>query len=70
MIDDRLRIIDFDKFCHNCKHNKEMTNQNAGDYDGESWSGIVTKEEYVPCCYCLEEAARVETSVPLYWEEK
>lgn len=67
---DNIRLVPFEKYCETCKHNTEKTNPNAGNYDGTEWSGITTKEEYVPCCYCLEEAAREGTDVPMYWEEK
>ena len=45
-------------------------NPNIGTYDGEKWSGAETREEYFPCCYCLEEGAREGTEVPVEWEAK
>lgn len=72
MENDNLKFVEFGKYCESCKHNYEtaLHNPNAGVYDGEKRSGILTKEEYAPCCYCLEEAAREGTEVPLHWEAK
>ena len=47
--------VRFDQYCKLCKHWDP-----AGKYN----------EEYVPCCYCLENAVREGTMVPEYWEEK
>ena len=54
--------VRFDKYCEKCKH---------WDPDGKynEIYGIVTNEEYMPCCYCLETAVRDETEVPVFWEE-
>lgn len=54
--------VRFDKYCATCKHNDPDGKHNE-KYD------ITTKEEYIPCCYCLETAVRDETEVPEYWEE-
>lgn len=73
-MEDSYKEVRFDKYCETCKHNlikdAMMHNENAGTYDGTSWSGVYTREEYIPCCYCLEEGAREETEVPVEWEEK
>ncbi len=60
---ENIKEVRFDKYCETCRHDfpDGKTNQIYG---------ITTKEEYVPCCYCLENAAREETEVPEYWEEK
>lgn len=55
--------VRFDKYCQTCKYNDPKEKHNE-KYD------ITTKEEYVPCCYCLETAVREETEVPEYWEEE
>lgn len=71
MNDDNKKFVDFEKYCATCKHDKGLlTNPNIGTYDGEKWSGAHTREEYVPCCFCLEEGAREGTEVPVEWEEK
>lgn len=72
MTDIFMKEVRFDKYCQTCKYNKEegMTNDDAGIFDGKTWSGNFTKEEYVPCCYCLEEGAREGSEVPVEWEEK
>lgn len=62
--------VRFDKYCDTCKHNDIKTNDKAGTYNGTSWSGVTTKEEYEPCCDCIETAAREETEVPINWEAK
>ena len=67
---ENLKEVRFDKYCETCKHDAEKTNPNVGEYDGENWSGVTTKEEYIPCCYCIGIAVRDETEVPQYWEEK
>ena len=69
---DNLKEVLFAKYCPTCKHNVDepMHNPDTGIYDGEKWSGTYTKEEYIPCCYCLEEAMREGTEVPVEWEEK
>ena len=59
---DSEKEVRFDKYCKTCKHNKPDGMHNE-EYD------ITTKEEYIPCCYCLETAVREETEVPEYWEE-
>lgn len=68
---DYLKEVKFDKYCKTCKHDvpEGLVNKDAGTYyDG--WSGIRTKEEYVPCCYCLEEGMREGTEIPVEWEAK
>lgn len=62
--------VRFDKYCQSCKHLNPEVNPYAGNYDGDSWSGNLTAEEKVPCCYCITEAMREGTEVPLEWEEK
>ena len=54
--------VRFDQYCKLCTHWDP-----AGKYNEEY--GIITHEEYVPCCYCLENAVREGTMVPEYWEE-
>ena len=71
---DNLKEVRFDKYCETCKHfgtrDAMYLNPNIGVYDGEKWSGAETREEYFPCCYCLEEGAREGTEVPVEWEAK
>mgnify|MGYP006916059280 CR=1 FL=1 len=70
---ENLKEVRFDKYCTTCKHNKPdgMFNPNIGYDDGENgWSGLITKEEITPCCFCIEEAAREGTEVPVEWEAK
>ena len=67
---DNEKEVRFDKYCKSCKHDAERFNASAGTYNGESWSGVLTKEEYFPCCTCIEEAVREETEVPVNWEAK
>ena len=63
--------VRFDKYCSTCKHNKgELMNPNIGTFDGFHWTGSKSKEEYFPCCNCLEEKVREETEVPAKWEGK
>ena len=69
---ENMRIVAFEKYCATCKHNKGLLNNpDIGDYSSkEGWSGAETKEEYIPCCFCLEEGMREGTEVPVEWEEK
>lgn len=71
MVDNAKEVL-FWKYCPTCKHfkAKEKVNPNIGEYDGEKWSGKEAGEEFIPCCYCLEEGAREDTEVPVEWEEK
>lgn len=72
MENDNLKEVRFDKYCSTCKHDEEYgkLNDHIGHYDGKEWTGLITKEEYIPCCFCLEEGAREGTEVPVEWEEK
>lgn len=74
MENDNLKFVEFGKYCESCKHwttrDSMYLNPNIGEYDGEKWSDKEVFEEYIPCCYCLEEAAREGTEVPLHWEAK
>jgi len=55
--------VRFDLYCESCKHD---------DPDGKynDATSQITKEEYIPCCYCIQTAVREGTMVPEYWEEK
>lgn len=70
---ENMKEVRFDKYCETCKYNDERgkLNKHIGLYDDvNGWSGSVTKEEYIPCCWCIEEGSREGTEVPVEWEEK
>ena len=63
--------VNFEKYCATCKHDKGgLMNSKIGIFDGFHWTGAKTKEEYFPCCDCLETSAREGTEVPIKWEVK
>lgn len=71
MNDDRKEVR-FDKYCKTCRHEKikDSFNPDIGEYDGTKWTGADVKEEYIPCCICLETESRYGTEMPMKWEEK
>lgn len=73
-MDEFYKEVRFDKYCETCKHSlvhdEVVNNPDAGYFDGHTWTGNTTREEYIPCCFCLEEGAREGTEVPVEWEEK